>query len=346
MHVRELFERIGQQPLPPVLLFCPGTAPFQKETYEPYLADQAVQRIVDTHVDPGMHDLVYRVFYADEAPIGEIVLESKTMPFLADRRVVVVRNAESYETMSGERGSPLAPLIEYLKTPSETTLLLLITSHVDKRKKFYKACKAAGDVVECPKLDGTEMEAWIRAEARRLNKDINRAAIQELVARAGNRLSDVNNAVSLVAGYVGESASIRVEDVVAACADVAEESIWALTDAIAVSAPEKALRALHELLDCGKSPDEIMRLINWLLESAYRASPATSLTVKSSFVERKVLPLAEKLGVAKLKDAFALCTDTHFLLRSTGVDRDLALELLVIKLSAPRRRPAQGAAAR
>lgn len=346
MHVRELLERIGKQPLPPVLLFCPGTAPFQKEAYEPYLANQAVQRIVDACVDPGMHDLICRVFYADEVPVGEIVLEAKTAPFLAERRVVVVRNAESYDDMSGERGSPLAPLIEYLKAPSETTLLLLITSHADKRKKFYKACKAAGDVVECPQLDDAEMEAWIRTEARRLNKDIDRAAIQELVARAGNRLSDVNNAVSLVAGYVGENAAIRVEDVVAACADVAEESIWTLTDAIAASAPDKALRALHELLDYGKSPDEIMGLINWLLESAYRASPETSLSLKSGFVERKVLPLAEKLGVAKLKDAFALCTDTHFLLRSTGVDRELALELLVIKLSAPRRRPARRTAPR
>jgi len=336
--VRSLIDLIGTAPLPPVLLFGPGTAPFQKEPFEPLLADRAVERIVETHVDPSLHDLAYTAYYADETPVAEIVAEAQTLPFLAERRVVLVRNAERYVAMSGDRHSPLAPLIEYLKAPNESTLLLFVAAKIDKRKKFYKACKDAGVIVECPQLDDRDLEAWVNAETTQRGKAIERDAAQELVQRAGSRLSDVNNAVSLVAAYVGDAPVIRTEDVVAACADVAEETVWALTDAIAVSDPDKALRSLHQLLDLNKSPDEIMGLINWLLESAYRAAPESSVSLQSKFVERKVLPLAQKLGVAKLKDAFALCTDTHFMIRSTGVDKDLALELLVIKLAAPRRR--------
>jgi len=128
---------------------------------------------------------------------------------------------------------------------------------------------------------------------------------------------------------------------VVACADVAEESVWALTDAISESDPDKALRVLYDLLDLGKGPDDIIGLINWLLENAYRACPETQAENKSRFVNDKAMPLVRKWGLKKVMAACELCTDTHFMIRSTGVDQKLALELLVIKLSAGRRRPAR-----
>ncbi len=338
MHVRELHDLIGKSPLPPVLLFCPGTAPRKKDpSWEPLLADRAIKRLTDTYVPEGLGDLVYSVFYADETSIEDIILEAKTLPFLAERRVVLVRNAEKYNAMSGERGSPLKALLDYVDSGCDSALLMLVATQIDKRKKFYKACEKAGGVVECPQLDDAGLERWVRTEVEARGKRIEDEAVGEIARRSGNRLSDICNAVNLVSSYVGSEQLIRVRDIVAACADVAEESVWALTDAIAASDTEKALRSLRQLTDYGKAPDEIMGLINWLLETAYQASPETKLSVKSRFVENKVLPLAKKLGLAKLKAAFALCTDTHFLMRSTGVDKDLALEMLVIKLASVKR---------
>ena len=82
--------------------------------------------------------------------------------------------------------------------------------------------------------------------------------------------------------------------------------------------------------------------INWLLKSAYAVGIAEGEPNISRFVAQKVGPLTQKLGVRKLRAAFALCTDTQFMMRTTGVDSELALELLVVKLSAPiaRRRTA------
>ena len=335
---RDLMQKIGEGALPPVLLFGPGKAPFQKEAYEPVLAERAVAKIVEAYVEPSVRDLAYSIYYADETPVAEIVQEAQTLPFLAERRVVVVRNAERYNAMSGDKKSLLYPLIEYLGSPNDATLLLLIASKADKRKKFYKGCQKAGEIVECPQLTDGELGEWIRGEVSRLEKEIDGSAVDEIMQRAGGRLGDVLNAITLVATYIDARRRITLDDVVAACADVAEESVWALTDAIAASNTKSALRILYQLLDLGKSPDEIMGLINWLLESAYRASPDTTPKLKSNFVAQKVMPLAQKLGVAKLAAAFALCTDTHFMIRSTGVDKILALELLVVKLATPRKR--------
>jgi DNA polymerase III subunit delta len=338
MHVNEVMAKTGREDLPPVLLFGPGKAPFGKEPFEPVLADRAADTIVKAYVDPSMADLAFSVYYADETPAGAIVQEARTMPFLVERRVILVRNGDHYNRMSGEKGSALAPLIEYISHPSESALLLIISGSIDKRKKFYKAANAAGGFVECPQLSDAELRKWITAEVAAREKNIASAAADALIMRSGSRLSDISNALSLVLNYAGDAALVTVEDVTAACTDVAEESVFTMTDAIAASQPDKALAALYDLCDLGKSPDELLAIVNWLLESAYSAAPETGAKIKSNFVAKKVMPLVEKFGVQKLKAALALCTETHFMIRSTGADRMLALELLVIKLSAPRSR--------
>jgi DNA polymerase-3 subunit delta len=331
--VSEFFARCAKGNLPPVVLLGPGKAPFSREPFEPMLADQAVDALVERFVDPSLRDLALSVYYADEAEPGAIVGEAETLPFLAERRVVVVRNAERYSEASGDKGKPFAALARYLQAPSDSTILVFVATKADKRRQFYRGCENAGLVVECPQLTDAELRAWVENRVAKRGKSIRRDATEELLVRAGTALGDVNNAVDLVANFVGDTDSIRLEDVVAACADVAEESVWDLTDAISASNPDKALRALYQLIEFGNAPDQIMAVINWMIETAYRAAPETKATLKSAFHQKKLMPLVEKLGVAKLREACALCTDTHFLLRSTGVNQTLALELLVLKLS-------------
>ncbi|NIA14675.1 MAG: DNA polymerase III subunit delta [Nitrospiraceae bacterium] len=335
MEVLEFIQSIGHEAPAPVILLCPAKRPRAREaTYEPFLAERAIDRLLETYIDPGMKDLTYAGFYADETPPGQIVMEAQTLPFLAERRVVLVRNTERYRTDSGA-----GAMLRYLASPSETTLLILVASQIDKRTKFYKLCDKAGLVVECPALREGEVAQWVRNEAKTKGKRIAPNAVREIVRRAGTHLGDVNNAINNVAAYVGDAPEINEEHVLAACADVAEEEIWSLTDAIAASRPDTALQALRRLVDLGKHEDELLGTINWLLKSAYAVAIAgSSRPALNPFVAKKVKPLADKLGVNKLRDAFALCTDTHFMIRSTGVDGVLALELLVVKLAAPIRR--------
>lgn len=332
-------EAIGSAPPAPVYLFCPFKGPKAKTaSFEPVLAQRAVERAVAILVDPSLRDLAYNAYYADEADPAEIVSVAQTFPFLAERRVVVIHNADHYESENAGK-----PLIHYLASPSDTTVMLLVAAQIDKRSKLYKACEKIGGVVECPELREDELRLWINNEVRARDKTITPGAVEAIVARAGTRLSDVNNAIHVVTGYIGNAPSIREEDVHAACADVAEDEIWALTDAIAASNTHEAVRILRGIIALGKSEFEIMGMINWLLKSAYAVAAGNGPEFKlSPFVARKVTPLAQKLGLEKVRDAFSLCMDTEILFRTTGVDRALAIELLVIKLAAarPRKAPA------
>lgn len=332
MIAQELLDTFDANAPAAVYLFCPGKGPRAKmPTFEPMLADHCADRIINATVDPDTRDFAFAAFYADESPPAQIVMDAQTLPFLAPRRVLLVRNAEKYLT-----DSAAGAMLDYLASPNDTTVLMFIAHKMDKRTKFYKACEKINAVIECPAMSQSEVTQWVKREAASRGRTIDAEAVRGLIDRAGTHLSDVDNALNNVINYVGDARTkLTLEDVNAACADVAEEEIWTLTDAIAASQPGDALGSLRRLLDMGKHPDEIVGTINWLLKSAYAVAIATGDPGISGFVAQKVAPLTRKLGVSKLRAAFALCTDTQFMTRSTGVDADLALELLVVKLAAP-----------
>jgi len=333
VNVQEFLEHIGAGPPAPVYLFCPWKGPRARtSSFEPLLAQRALERATSLFVDPSMKDLCYAAYFADETDAAEVADMARTVPFLTERRVVVVYRAERYASEPAG-----AALLRYLEAPSESTLLMLVTDQLDRRWKLYKACDKAGGIVDCPELKEHEVLLWARTEIESRGKDIDGTALRELVDRTGTHLSEVNNAIHLVCGFVGERDRITRDDVAAACTDVDEEEVWALTDAIARSDTGTAVRVLREIVDPNKNEFQILGSINWLLKSAYAVAAGGPTRNKlSTFVARKVTPLADKLGREKFRDAFALCLDTDLMLRSTGVDRSLALELLVIKLAAPR----------
>ena len=335
MTARELLKSFDPAAPQPVYLICPGKAGqrAREATFEPLIADQAVQHITDALVDPSVRDMAYNAYYADDTDPGEIISVANTLPFLAERRVILVRGVESYDTEAA-----LARLLPYLADPCESTVLIMVAHQVDQRRKLYKTCEKGGFVVPCPQLSPADVRLWINAEVKKLGKEIDPDAVTEIIERSGLHLSDVANSIRLAAGYLGEENSrIEQDHVVAACADVAEDQIWTLTDAIAASDVKTALAVLREFIAMGKSEFEVLGSINWLLKTAYdvAVTPPNHPRMKG-YAQKKVVPLAKKFGAAKLGDAFNLITETDFMLRSTGTDNTLMIELLIVKLATPR----------
>jgi len=334
VEVGEFVKSIGKNSPASVCLFTSHRGPRAREaTFEPLLAQRAVDKLVETYVDPSMRDMCYNSFLADDVNVAELVSIAETLPFLTERRVIVLHNAEKLESESAGKALHL-----YLENPCETTLLLMIAPRIDRRLKLFKLCEKHGQIIECPELKGDAAIAWARTEIASRNKKFVGNAATLLVARSGTRLSDIRNAIEIVCNYVGEEPVIQEVDVIAACADVAEDEVWSLTDAIANSDTGLALEKLRALLELGKNEFEILGTVNWMLKSAYFVASGNTAKM-APFVAKKHGALAEKLGKPKFRDAFALCTKADVMFRTTGVDRALALELLVLKLAAPRPQP-------
>lgn len=328
------FQKQLRDRVPAVILFAPAAKPpFGKGDWEPRRVEEVLSTLREQCADPVQPDLTFTVYYADETPPGTVAEAARTLPFLASRQMILIRHAEQWFALRDDARSSLAPLLEYLQQPDPATTLALISTKVDRRRRLYKEIERGGAVVESPQLTDAAMIHRIQTEVERAGKRIDEKTARGLLERVGNRLDDVLNALHLAVNFVGASENVTSRDVLVACADLAEETVWDLTDAIAAGNIGGAVRSLRQLLDLNKAPEEILGTIQWLLESAYRAHPQTRPTLDKQFVLKKVQPMAMAFGPELLRRAMARCTRVQFELRQSGSDPELMLELLVIQLS-------------
>jgi DNA polymerase-3 subunit delta len=151
-----------------------------------------------------------------------------TLPFLSDRRVVVIRDADRFISAHRDR------LENYLKSPSPTGTLVLECRSFPSSTRLSKASSAAGGrLIECKKLKHPALVNFVNAQARLRGKRIDPSAANRLVARIGEDQAALANEVEKLDLYSAERDRIVDSDVDALVVLSREEKIFAVMDAAA-----------------------------------------------------------------------------------------------------------------
>ena len=112
---------------------------------EDYLKKQYRDRLVKAMLPEG--DTVNYAHYEGKGlPVGEIIDLAETMPFFAERRLIVIEDSGLFKSSAAE-------FADYIKNLPETTCFLFVENEIDKRNKLYKTVKDKGRVVEMARQD-------------------------------------------------------------------------------------------------------------------------------------------------------------------------------------------------
>jgi len=337
----EFCDRLSRKEVAPVYLFFGE---------EPFLMERALEKLIEVVVDPQLRDLTFSVFEADSVDQKSICSEARTVPFLAERRLVVVRKAHRLVLRS-----KTAPIGLYLENPCPTTCLVLVaaqmgerkkkegrTEKLDRRRKLVSLALKHGVAVSFPGLKRSEIIQWIRAEVSRSGKTISPQAAAELHQLSGKNLSEVNNELQKAVAYVGGKERIEVGDVIAAVSDVHHETTYALADALADQDVVKALEVLENLIRDGEKPLGILWRIDWQFDRLYSARLMIDDGIKAQevagqlkvppFYRQRFLGQVRKFTPERLRNLFHELVGTDLQLKSTGIDEKLLLEILIVKM--------------
>ena len=112
---------------------------------EAYLKKLYKNRFVKAMVPEG-DTMNYRYFEGKNTNPKEIIDLAETLPFFAERRLIVLENTGFLKNATPE-------LAEYLKNMPETTYMIYMESELDKRGKLYKVIKEKGHIVELKRQD-------------------------------------------------------------------------------------------------------------------------------------------------------------------------------------------------
>ena len=205
----------------------------------PILIERTLGAIREATVPPAARGFNYDV--VEGKPSGnKIVGLASTLPMMAARRMVFVRD------LAGLPADDAEPLIAYLAKPNPSTVLVAITTKLDKRMKLYAALSKKGwlHVLDAPR----QVAPWVRAEAKAKGVELEPAAINRLVDTVGNDLSRLALAVEQLALYAGPR-PVTSDDVDELIADTRERSVFELADAIGSGDRPRSLAAVASLCD-------------------------------------------------------------------------------------------------
>ena len=152
---------------------------------EPYYPELVCDAILKYCIPEEEKDFNETVCYGGEVTAAQVVTAARRFPMMAERQLVVVKEAQQ---MKG-----IEELAFYCAEPLESTVLVILLhgASVDKRKAFYKAAQKVGEVVDSPALRDYEIPNWILSyyNARGLQIDPQAAAL--LAESVGTDLSTI-----------------------------------------------------------------------------------------------------------------------------------------------------------
>lgn len=140
---------------------------------EPYYPDLVCDEIVKYALSDNERDFNQSIFYGLDTDAGSIASDARSYPMMAERRLVVLKEAQNMKTLEG--------LGVYAAEPMESTVLVILMhgASADKRKALYKNVLKNGVVLESDSLRDYEMPGWITAfyKSRGLSIDPDAAAL-------------------------------------------------------------------------------------------------------------------------------------------------------------------------
>ncbi len=212
---------------------------------EDFLAEEALNEIRRGALKGGFESMNYHVYEGKTAQPAEVIAVASTFPAFSDKRVVVIRGAESI------KNAQESEYLEYVKNPSPATCLVFVSSSpkVDRGSPFFKYLNEKGYLSAFNRLDEKGLLLWVKKEIKRQGKEITESSARKLIATAGDRLREVKGEMDKIVIFTGEKPVVEDSDVEEAGLDCREETIFDLSDAIGVKDVKKALRILSKISD-------------------------------------------------------------------------------------------------
>ena len=177
------------------------------EGEEPYFMDQISQFILEHVLTEEEKGFNQSILYGKDLSIDAIMTAAKRFPMMAERQVVVIREAQNIRNIE--------ELATYVENPMRSTLLVINYKYktIDKRKKLYKALQKNGIYLESKPLYESNIPTWITKYLKEKNLGIDPRAAQMITDFVGNDLQRIVNELEKVTISMVPGTSIMPEDV-------------------------------------------------------------------------------------------------------------------------------------
>jgi DNA polymerase III subunit delta len=225
---------------------------------ETFLKEEGIQTIIDKVLPPEERSLNFESVYAGTDVSGQEVKErASTLPFMSEHRVILVRQAEKW------RAADLNALDAYGKDPAPTTVLIISSQEERLKQANWKNFANLTYHVECYPLFDNQVPTWVERRVGEHGKRIAREAVQLLIERVGQTLSDIDNEITKLVNYTGQKPMIEVADIMETAGHIRQNTMHELNLALGKADSSTAVRLVNHVLDEGTRPIQMLGAMAW-----------------------------------------------------------------------------------
>lgn len=267
---------------------------------------------------------------------GEIIDLAETMPFFAERRIILLENTGFFKNKAEKLTDYIADLPPYI-------CMIFVEDEVDKRSRMYKAVQKAGRAVEFATQDANTLTRWVLGILKRENKRITKSDIELFFTKTGNDMGNIDKELEKLLCYTMGRDVVTAGDIEEICTVQIHNQIFDMVRAVSRRQQKKALGLYYDLLSLKEPPMKILALIarefNMMLQvkSLYmEGCDVRTIAVRTGlrdFAVKKYLPLMQQYSQQQLEGAMEDCITTEADVKTGRLSDIMSVELLIVKYS-------------
>lgn len=303
---------------------------------ETYLKRQYRDRMTKAMIPDG-DTINYAYFEGKGIRPGELIDLAETMPFFAERRLIVVENSGFFKNAVPE-------LADYIKEMPDTACFLFIESEVDKRGKLFKAVKDRGRIVEMGRQDEKTLLYWIAGNVKKEGRQIKESTARYLVSKTGTDMENLEKELEKLFSYTLGKDEITAADIDDICTTQITNKIFDMIEAVAAKRQKQALDYYYDLLALKEPPMRILYLLSrqfkLLLEVKDlmgRGNDKAQIAKTAKlhpFVAGKYMQQCRTFSKAELRDIMEEAASTEEMVKTGRMNDVMSVEIFIVKFSA------------
>jgi DNA polymerase-3 subunit delta len=273
----------------------------------------------------------------DDIDLAPVLDALATPPFLADRRIVVLRDAERLDAAQGAR------LAARVNEPVPSTILVVVAAGRGLPPVLAKAIRAHGKVIDASPGQGRARTDWVADRLRQSRVRLDGSAARMLSQHLGEDVARLPPILDMLEAAYGAGGRIGARELEPFLGDSGNVPPWDLTDAIDAGDGGAAVVALHRMMNAGnRHPLQIIPSLHRHFGAMLRldgaevrsADEAAELLKMSAFPARKVLEQGRRLGHDRIARAIEVIATADADLRGRlGWPQELVMEVMVARLA-------------
>ncbi|XQY90774.1 DNA polymerase III subunit delta [Metabacillus sp. HB246100] len=313
---------------------------------ESYLMNETVQHIINATLEEEEKDFNLSVYDMEEESIEIAIEDAETLPFMGEKRVVVVRNPVflTSEKKKEKVEHKIEKLEQYLSSPAPYTILVFVAPYekLDERKKITKSIKKQARVVEMNSLSEQDTIKWIINISQREGVTIERDALEQLYLLTAGDLMVIFQEVKKLCTYVGKEGTIRSATVNLLVSRTLEQNIFDLIESVIHKKSKQALQIFYDLLKNNEEPIKILSLlvtqfrlilqVKELTNTGYGQQQIASTVKVHPFRVKLAMQQARLFTQNELAQLLIDLAEADYEMKTGKKDKQLVLELFLLKL--------------